>query len=461
MRELLFSVCAIAFFLAGCITPPTHPQGASAANSPPLSNPSPATPPPGLASGEQSVVPVSNATAPSVYETGGKTIIPAVAIEPLPEKEGEIPQSQVGPPAPIVTPPPAPPAELSSGSSKRLKMDEEKEHKGFEMEDLAPENIVKNIKNAAGYGPNEQIARQAYKEGKELFAQKKYMEAADKFNTAAGRWPDSPLEEDSLFNQAESYFFADRYPKAHDTYSELLKKYSNSRHLDKAVAREFAIGRYWEQLQDAHPLWVIQPSLTDSSRPYFDTFGNALAAYRNVRLYDPLGPLADDSVMASGIAHFRRGNFEEAAEDFKQLRKDYPNSKHQMNAALLGLQAEMRVYPGSWYDQTSLEEAYQIADTALKQYGPKLGPEQARVAKARVLILEEKANRIYVLGQYYEKNKYIGSAKICYQNLIDQYPSTSKAKDARVRLDAVKDLPDNPPNYFKWLSDVLPQSKKL
>ncbi|MBN2579407.1 MAG: tetratricopeptide repeat protein [Pirellulales bacterium] len=447
MREIIFSICGITLLLAGCQSPLRSTQ-----------QPLP-TPEPGAVSGMQPAAPASNPVVPAGYDAARNTVVPAVALEPLPEQEGEIPMSRVGPPASIITPPPSPPADLTAASLKRLKM--EKERKGFDVEDLAPENIIKNIKNATGYGPSEQVARQAFNEGKELFRQQKYTEAADKFSTAAVRWPDSPLEEDALFYQAECYFFADRYPKAHDTYSELLKKYSNSRHLDKAVAREFAIGRYWEQLQDAHPLWVIQPNLTDSSRPHFDTFGNSLAAYRNVRLYDPLGPLADDSVMASAVAQFRRNHFEEASEDFKQLRKDYPNSKHQMNALLLGLQAEMRKYPGSLYDRTALDEAYDLADTALKQYGAKLGPEQARVAKARALILEEKANRIFVLGQYYEKNKYHGAARICYENLIDEYPSTAKAKQARARLDAIKDLPDNPTNYFKWMSDLLPTSKKL
>ena len=69
------------------------------------------------------------------------------------------------------------------------------------MSDLAPENIYKNVKKAAGYGPDEKIARAAMQEGKALFRDKKYKEAAAKFATAADRWPDSPLEEDALFLQ--------------------------------------------------------------------------------------------------------------------------------------------------------------------------------------------------------------------------------------------------------------------
>jgi outer membrane protein assembly factor BamD (BamD/ComL family) len=325
---------------------------------------------------------------------------------------------------------------------------------------LAPEYVWKSIKKATGNGPNEAISRAAFKDGQELFKRKKFAEAAEKFKTAADRWPDTPLEEDALFMLGESYFFSDQYSKAHDTYSVLLKKHNNSRHMDIAVQREFAIGRYWEKLQETKPLPLLQPNLTDKSRPTFDTFGYAIQAYQNVRMYDPTGPLADDSLMASAVAYFRRGKFENAAEEFDLLRKEYPNSEHQKAAHILGLQAKMRVYQGQYYDPTALKEAGEIADQTLAQFGAQLGAEQARVAKARKQIIEEKANRDYAMAQYYEKQKYYGAARIYYRDLIEQYPSTERAKDAKARLDAIKGEPDVPPNYFKWLTGLFPNDKR-
>ena len=188
-------------------------------------------------------------------------------------------------------------------------------------------------------------------EGKALFHEKKFKEAAPKFAKAASRWPDSPLEEDALFLQGESEFFADLYAKAHDTYGGLLKKYSNTRHLDTVAAREFAIGRYWEQKYNAHPSWPITPNLTDSSLPRFGTFSYAIQAYERVRMNDPTGPLADSSVMALGNAYFRQGQYDFAAEQYDVLRKEYPNSQHQVSAHLLDLQAKMRLYQGTAYDR--------------------------------------------------------------------------------------------------------------
>jgi TolA-binding protein len=409
--------------------------------------------------------PTASAVVPAVgsYAPMSKTrvIIPAVAVEPIePAKPDQMPMSKIGPAQPVVTPPPTlppdpPPSIVSSNSAKT-----ELEKKGFEWSDLKPENIYKGMVKASGYGPSEPIARAAFQEGKELFVQKKYLEAAEQFKTAAFRWPDTPLEEDALFLQAECYFFADEYVKAHDAFEVLFKKYSNTRHLETAVSREFAIGRFWEQMQDVKPLWTIQPNFTDKGRPWFDTFGYALRAYQNVRMYDPTGPLADHSLMAAGAAHFRHNEFEEAALEFDQLRKDYPNSDHQVLAHILGMQAKMRVYQGDMYDKTALKEAHEIADSALTQFGSKLGSEQSRMLKSRSQIVEEEANRLYVLGQYYEKNQFHRSARYYYQNVIDEFPRTEKAELAKQRLAAIQDKPDMPPNHIKWLTDLLPESKK-
>jgi outer membrane protein assembly factor BamD (BamD/ComL family) len=410
--------------------------------------------------------PAANPVIPAVgsYSAGSnknQTIVPTVAIVPInPRDPDEIPMSQVEPAQPVLTPPPVlppepPPSIVSSNTAVSAL-----EKKGFEWADLAPENVYKNLKKAAGYGPNEAIARASYREGQTLFAQKNYMEAAKKFSAAADRWPDTPLEEDALFLKAESYFFADEYVKAHDTFEALFKKYSNTRHLETAVAREFAIGRFWEQMQDTKPLWTIQPNFFDKGRPWFGTFSYALKAYRNVQMYDPTGPLADHGIMAIGTAYFRNNEFENAAMEFDQLRKDYPNSEHQMLAHVLGVQSKMRVYQGKFYDATALKEAHEIADSALMQFGPKLGEEQARMAQARIQIIEKEADNEFSIGQYYEKNKYYRAARTYYTTVVQDYPTTKKAQQAKERLAAIQNEPDVPPNQFQWLIGLFPESKR-
>ena len=232
-----------------------------------------------------------------------------------------------------------------------------------------------------GRGPDETIARQMMSEGSALFRQKKYAEAVDKLYIASWRWPDSPLEEDAMFLMGESYFFDDQYGKAQDAYDELLKKHTNTRYLDTIVWRLFAIGRYWEQLDAVDPHWTTTPNFSDKKRPWFDTWGNAIAAYEAIHMHDPRGPLADHSEMAIANMYFRAGYYEDAAPHYDIVRKDYPKSKYQLQAHLLGLQSKLRLYQGPAYDPAPLKEAGEIADQTLKQFHGRLGAEEAVVVQ--------------------------------------------------------------------------------
>jgi outer membrane protein assembly factor BamD (BamD/ComL family) len=370
---------------------------------------------------------------------------------------GALQNAAAGPPPTIPSELPAPPPGAVSIADAK-KEDEKKQ--GFEWSDLAPENVYKNIKASIGYGPDEKISRTAMQEGQALFRDKKYKEAGAKFAMAADRWPDTPLEEDALFLQGESEFFSDQYPKAHDTYGGLLKKYTNTRHLDVVVRREFAMGIYWEQLYDANPTWPTTPNMTDNSRPMFDSFGYAIQAYERVRMHDPTGPLAAVSLLALGNAYFRHGQYENAAYNYDLLMKEYPSSEHQLRAHLLGLQAKMRVYQGTLYPGIPLNEAEKITNQTITQFGDKLGPERERVLRARAQILEEKANREFVLAEYYEKHKYYGAARLYYQTAIKKYPGTEKAKEARARMEKIRNEPDCPPSYFQWITGMFGAKKE-
>jgi len=129
-------------------------------------------------------------------------------------------------------------------------------------------------------------------------------------------------------------------------------------------------------------------------------------------------------------------------------------------AHVLELQAKMRVYQGTWYDGAPLNEAAKIADQALTQFGEKLGAERERVAQARAQIMEEKANREFSIAQYYDRRKEFRAARIYYQSVIDDFPGTAKAKEARARLEQIRGEPDVPPNRFAWLTRLFESEKK-
>lgn len=302
---------------------------------------------------------------------------------------------------------------------------------------------------------DEALARSYYQEAKDLYRQRRYEEAAPRFKKAARHWQGTILEEDALFLAAESYFFADRYTQAEECYQELLKKYEFTRHLDTVSKREFAIGRYWEQVELSRPSFLGVVQIGDKTRPTFDTWGRALKAYQNVRLHDPTGPLADDAIMATANAYFLKQRYEDAAYHYDLLRKDYPQSEHAVNAAFLAVKSYQLTYQGPLYDGTPLEKAEQAADEILAVYNAKLGDEREEVIQAKNKITEEKALRYFAIGQYYDNRKYYGAARYYYRATLREFPHTKAAVMAAERIRQIDGLPDKPPNRFKWLTDLF------
>lgn len=352
-----------------------------------------------------------------------------------------------------------PAADGASAGTSLSSAKPEEDDAGFDWSKLEPGSVWKSTKKAFGYGPNESFAQTTFREGETLFRAKQYDEAAKKFATAADRWPDSTLEEDALFFQAESHFFADRYGKAHDAFLMLFKKYPNTRYLDTCVSRQFAIGRYWEQSYRDNPHWPITPNFTDKTRPWFDTAGNAENAYTSVQLNDPTGPLADDALFAKANFYFTRGYYEEAAHNYDLLRREYPKSKHQVTAHVLGLQSHKQVYQGPFYDVTPLKDADVIASQALRQFPGKLGEERAKIVETRAEIREQRAEREFAAAQFWEKKRAFGSARIYYREIVSQYPGTHYASLAQDRLEAIKTEPDNPGKPFQWLANIFDRKR--
>jgi outer membrane protein assembly factor BamD (BamD/ComL family) len=451
-------------------TGPAAAPGPYPGQAPPSGYPSP-TPPPGYQGGVvqtsyQNAYPDTGLPPVSASQPPNPGMVPVGGIGVAPAGPDVVPSGVMGPPPPGPNPPPGGTALTGAPRNPVLAApspddsDGPKEDKGgWDISKLAPENVLKDLKKATGFGPDKTLAKTAFQEGEALFRQKKFNEAAEKFSTASWRWPDSAMEEDSMFLLSECYFFTDRYGKADDSYANLLKKYENTRYLDTVMAREFAIGRYWEQMDIQHHRWPTTPNLTDKSMPWFDALGNAIAAYDRVRLHDPTGPLADDAVMATANAYFRNARWEDAAYHYDILRRDYPKSQFQKEAHVLGLQAKWRMYQGSMYDGKPLEEAKEIAQQTLTQFPGKLGEEEARVAETRARINEQAAEREWAMGQFYEKKRAYGSARFYYRSVIEKYPRTQVAERAKVRMDEIRDKPDTPPDYLEWLKKIADRKR--
>lgn len=318
---------------------------------------------------------------------------------------------------------------------------------------------VDSMKSQFGMGPDQQIGRQSFAEGEELFRQQQYAKAIDKFKDAIARDPKGENRQNAMFYLAESYFFNDEYSKAIAKYNDLLEEYPNSQHLDKVVRRQFEIARYWEKYHDYNPNWVTTPNFADDTRPWFDTLGNAIKTYENIRLKDPTGPLADDAVMATANSYFLRGRYNDADYHYKILREEYPQSEHQFEAHILGLQCKIRKYQGPNYDGAPLEEAKKLVKQLKQQFGGQLSADERDRLNTQLAQLNEAlAERDFTVAQYYDETEHYISARYYYGKVARDYPTSELGVKARARLDLIAGLPDHPESSVQWMLDMFPEN---
>ena len=310
-----------------------------------------------------------------------------------------------------------------------------------------------------GQGPNEEVARTAFERGRELFDGKQYREAAAQFRKAANRWPDSMLEDDALFWLGESRFFADRYAGAVAAYDNLLEKHPNSQHLDVVSRRRFEIADYWLQRHEEHGRWPVMPNVANREEPLFDVRGRALKLYENIMESDSTGPLADDAVMRIANAHFAAGRFDDAADYYDMLRRQFVKSDHLFDAYRLGAQCELRRYQGPDYDGQPLVRAEELLTRVATMFPDKIAEtpgEQERLVKTQQLLQLESARRDVAAAEFYDRTQHYEAARIYYDQIAAKHAGTPLAVEARERLAQLQGEPNHPPTMPQRLARLNP-----
>lgn len=330
----------------------------------------------------------------------------------------------------------------------------------------SPKNLYNSAKVAAGYGPDKAIADAAFQEGESLFVEAtklsgkerlaRFREASKRYRTAYKRWPDSALEEDALFMLSESCFFADEYPDAEKAYELLIKKYPYTRHMDTVDKRRFALAKYWVDHQEANPDWAITPNITAKDRPLFDKFGHAIRVFDKIRMDDPTGSLADDATMAAGVAHYKQANYQRADEMFTDLRQNFPDSEHQFQAHLLGLQCKMKIYQGPQYSLTPMDEAETLLKQVYRVFPEEAQANQEFLKKVGEQVRLNKASNDWEMAQYYHRRKEHGAARTYYEQVRKSYRDTNLAEEAQKNLTELADRPAKPDQPLPWLSKMFP-----
>ena len=303
------------------------------------------------------------------------------------------------------------------------------------------------------------IGAAEYQKANATFKAQDYKKAEKEFKAIVKKFKNDPIKEDAQFMVAESQFAQKKYSWAQDSYDQLLVDFPSSRHLDQTTKRLFMIARYWLQEpsivkggdiqqvnledpgsetpeiptdgKDRKSRWALVPNLFDRSRPVFDTENRALEALKSIWLHDPTGPLADDALMLTASHYLKKGRYMDADRTFSLLREEYPKSPHLKDAFMLGTHVKLMSYQGPAYDATVLKDAGELKETTLRLFPE---AQQARLKEELKKIEQAKAKREWETVQYWMRRGKPKSAAIYCNLLIEHYPTSPFANQARELL---------------------------
>ncbi len=284
-----------------------------------------------------------------------------------------------------------------------------------------------------------------------------YLKAAKTYIQAGKQWASSSLEQDAYFMAAESYFFAEEYPKAEDYYVKLIKEYPRTRYQDRVDQRRMEIGNYWLQFPDK----FYNVNWTDKTKPWNDTQNHGKRVLEKMLLDSPTGRLADDATMDIANTEFKRENWNEALDRYRDLITVYTDSPHQFDAHFLGSKAALLAYQGPQYSSEPLEQADKLLKQMVRQFSKQASERKEPIAEMLAEVKYRQAERLYDEATYRNNKQEYAAAIVYCDRILDNYQDTPFAEKAQEIIDEADGKPSVPTPYLHWMTYAFPSRDKV
>lgn len=253
-------------------------------------------------------------------------------------------------------------------------------------------------------------------------------------------YEDSEFRDDNQFLRGEIRMAQGKWLDAAQEFQSLISTYPDTEHYNAAIEKQYEIGdrlfeRGQEKIKKRWAFWKRRP------------LKRAVEVYSMVVENQPFTANAAEAQYKVGLCRYTTENYLEAAFDYRRVIEDYPGSDW-VDEASYGLAMcyyDMSLPPE--YDQTPSQLTIDAIESFANRY-----PEDERVAgleEKRDEMQENIARQQLLNAQFYAKRRRFSAAKIYYELLVDKYPQSAAADEARAWLEAHQGVrhigsPDSP-----------------
>jgi len=273
-----------------------------------------------------------------------------------------------------------------------------------------------NPKNLPKDNPKEQFAY-----AKSFFDINKYEEAKREFRKLLKAYPKSAEAAESqyylgLVEEAQGKLY-----EAYQAYQVVIDKYPFSERIQEIIEKEYKIAEKFMAGEKRKAFGVDLPV----ENPAIEIFGKVVEN----STYGPLAPRAQYKL---GLVLKGLMRYYEAEDEFNRVVSRYPDSEWASAAKFQIASCRASLSKGPAYDQGAAQEAKQQFEEFVKEHPDAVLSLDAE--KNIGEIREKEAQASYDIAMFYEKQKAIDSAKIYYNDLINNYSDSPWAAQAAARL---------------------------
>ncbi len=185
-------------------------------------------------------------------------------------------------------------------------------------------------------------------------------------------------------------------------------------------------------------------------------YSQAIEAFERILFYHPSSEYVDDAQYWLGRAYLEKRDYDQAVVEFEYLIRNFPNSAHLEEAYFFRARAYLLGAPGPDRDLSDLERAVRLLDEFLTRYPNSKYTEDAR--KEILSARNQLAKKDLENGKLYEKLKEPDAALLYYEYIVNAYPETESAAEAKFRSARIYEKQGTIPQAIELYKELLEDS---
>lgn len=265
----------------------------------------------------------------------------------------------------------------------------------------------------------------------ELFNKGEFDQAAEEFRSLVEHYPDSEYAPEAQYYAGRAYEEAGKYHAAFREYQRTVDVYPFTDRIEEIVERQFNIANMFQR-KPGPKLMELELSLS---------LERAVEIYKSVVDNMPYGEYADRAIYNKAECLRRMRKYPEAISAYERILQDYPSSELVPEARYQLAYTRYEAALETGYDQRATEEALRDFERIKRTTNvPDISREAEKVYSE---LRERKARSQLEVAQFYLRQRRDESALMYLRSVVNDFPETEAAEEARGRIQAIEKRLDN------------------